>query len=62
MWTTLLHLRSAGVFYHRPAATGSTGKWVIRFMGGGWCVDGPTCAERAEAQPYWVSSRLCRVR
>ena len=60
-----LHLKPlvsiAGVYYHRPAAPASEGKWVIRFMGGGWCVDGPTCAARAAGAPYWVSSRLCRV-
>ena len=30
-------------------------------MGGGWCVNGPTCAARAAGQPFWVSTRLCQV-
>lgn len=32
--------------------------WVIRFLGGAWCWDGPSCAVRNSSTPFLMSSAL----
>lgn len=32
--------------------------WVIRFLGGAWCWDGPSCAARNVSQPYLMTTVL----
>ena len=32
--------------------------WVIRFLGGAWCWDGPSCAARNATTPFLMSTSL----
>jgi len=38
---------SPAAYVHVPGTGSGTNKWVWYFMGGGWCYDAATCAERA---------------
>lgn len=47
---------SPGAYYHRPGTSASSTRWVIRFLGGAWCWDGPSCAARNTSTPYLMST------
>ena len=51
-----------GAYYHRPAAAGHEGLWVIQLMGGGWCTTGADCGARAITHPVVMSSSALQVR
>ncbi|CAL8465970.1 g5506 [Coccomyxa elongata] len=47
---------SPGAYYHRPGTAANSTRWVIRFLGGAWCWDGPSCAARNASTPYLMST------
>ncbi|KAK9902182.1 hypothetical protein WJX75_007070 [Coccomyxa subellipsoidea] len=47
---------SPGAYYHRNGAVDNSTRWVIRFLGGAWCWDGPSCAARNASTPYLMST------
>lgn len=38
----------AAYYWRRASSPESANKWKIHFMGGGWCYNDATCAERAD--------------
>jgi len=41
---------SPGGYYLRNATGNGVRKWIIHMQGGGYCLDGPSCADRANSQ------------